>query len=350
MKSKSRNLFILFLVILFIFLLFAVFVLKPSVENKNQQNQQNQNIEKTENLETEQENLDEQIENTENLLKNNEDEQNKEVQNDFSKQKPSAPENSPLYFGNPSGATSDKENKTNYLITKQGYTLSYNSETLIPNLVLWHLDSSDIGESGRADNFRPDETLPKGWYAVKKADYQYTKYGFDRGHVCPSADRTSDEEKNSETFYMTNMIPQAPDLNRIVWKDLEAFERSEALSGKEVYIAAGPNGIGGKSGTGEWTSISIFFKSGTEKDILVPSYCWKILLILENGENDILRVTKDTEIIAVYIPNEQGVQNNGGWQNYVCSVDFIEEKTGFDFFADLPDDIENALEAKVASF
>ncbi len=350
MKPKFKNFLFIFLLILLIVLLFSVFVLKPSNENQNTNNfSQNQTVQ-TENLQTEQNSTEkanaQSLENTESSEKNSTESQNVQVE----KNAPKEAENSALYFGNPSNATSDEKNTTNFLIIKQGYTLSYNSESLIPNWVLWHLDSSDIGESGRADNFRPDETLPKGWYAVKKADYQYTKYGFDRGHVCPSADRTSNAEKNSETFYMTNMIPQAPDLNRIVWKDLEAFERSEALSGKEVYIAAGPDGIGGKSGTGEWSSISIFFKNGSEKNILVPSYCWKILLILDEGKDDFSRVSADTEIIAVYIPNEQGVQNNGGWQNYVCSVDFIEEKTGFDFFTELPDDIENALEAKVASF
>lgn len=342
MKSKSKNHFILFLVILFAVLFVAVFVLKP------EQIQEIRNFFNEQEIQTVQ----------------NEDESYKAPQNDILqtsddlqgvKDVPAAEnaqtswkeaENSPLYFGNPSGATFEVQNKTNYLIVKKGYTLSYNSEKLIPNWVCWHLDSSDIGESGRADNFRPDETLPENWYAVKKADYQYKKYGFDRGHVCPSADRTSDAEKNSETFYMTNMIPQAPDLNRIVWKDLESFERNQTTEGKEVYVAAGPYGTGGKSGTGEWNSILIFKKSG-ELEMSVPSFCWKILLILDEGEQDFSRINEETEIISVFIPNEQGVQNSGGWQNYVCSVDFIEEKTGFDFFAELPDSVENLLEAKV---
>lgn len=257
-------------------------------------------------------------------------------------------ENLPLLFGNPSNAVKEISEKNNYLIEKKGYTLSYNASDLIPNWVSWHLCKSDLGESVRADNFRPDETLPVEWYAVKKADYQFKKYGFDRGHVCPSADRTFDSALNSETFYMTNMIPQAPDLNRNVWKDLESFERSLVLEGNEVYITAGPFGTGGSSSTGTWNEIPLL-SNGEENglSIKVPACCWKIILILDDGENDFSRVNENTSIIAVFMPNIQGIQLSGGWENFLVSVDYIEEKTGYDFFALLPDEIEDAIEAKV---
>lgn len=254
-------------------------------------------------------------------------------------------ENSSLYFGNPTGAVKDVNVRTNYLIEHPQFTMSYNADKYIPNWVSWHLDLGDIGESERADNFRPDETLPEGWYGVKKADYQYTKYGFDRGHVCPSADRTSSDENNSMTFLMTNMIPQSPDCNRVIWKDFEAFERDFAKNGKEVYIIAGPDGIGGTSGTGTWDYIEM--KNGGK--IEVPAYCWKVLLILDAGDDDINRVTTETEVIALYMPNAMGMGKTGSWEQYLCSVDYIEEKTGYDFLAPIPDEIEDILEAKVYS-
>lgn len=250
-------------------------------------------------------------------------------------------ENSPLYFGNPSKCELTEEE--DYILEKNEYTLSYNSQKLIPNWVSWHLSSSDIGESGRANDFRPDFTLPEKFYAVKKSDYQYVKYGFDRGHVCPSADRSASKESNSVTFLMTNMIPQSPDLNRIVWKDFEAFERALSLEGNELYIIAGGEGKGGESEKGYFESIPLV--NGLE--IQVPSHCWKILLILPAGENDFSRVTSETEIISVWMPNKQGIQNGAIWKNYLCSVDFIEEKTGLDFFSRLPDEIEDILEAKI---
>lgn len=148
---------------------------------------------------------------------------------------------------------------------------------------------------------------------------------------------------------MTNMIPQSPDLNRIVWKDLESYERELARQGNELYIIAGQSGTGGTSATGTFTEIPLLSQSGAGKSITVPAYCWKILLVLPDGENDFSRVTAQTTIIAVYMPNIQGLQHKGSWQHYLCSVDYIEEQTGCNFFHLLPDDIEDLLEAKVFS-
>lgn len=263
---------------------------------------------------------------------------------------PGGAENSALYFGNPSGAVADISVAANYLIEHPQYTMSYNAEKYIPNWVSWHLEVSDIGASERADDFRPDSSVPSGYYAVKKSDYQYTKYGFDRGHVCPSADRTATNENNSMTFLMTNMIPQSPDCNRVVWKDFEAYERELARNGKEVYIVAGPDGVGGTSGTGTWESIDMLTGGKPNgKKITVPAYCWKIVLVLDEGEDDISRVTEDTTVIAVYMPNAMGIGKNGSWEQYLVSVDYIEEKTGYDFLAPIPDSIENVIEAKVYS-
>lgn len=271
-------------------------------------------------------------------------------------------ENDPMFFGNPSGAIlfneqniplETSEDAKSIIFVKPQFTLSYNAQKLIPNWVMWHLSKDDFGGAERGDDFRPDDSLPSSWYAVKKADYQYKKYGFDRGHVCPSADRTKTQTDNSNTFYMTNMIPQAPDCNRVLWKDLESYERRLAEQGHELYIAAGPYGTGGQSSTGEWNSIVLTSKNnnGAAREIEVPAYCWKVILVLEEGSNDFSRVTKDTPVIAVYMPNRQGIaiinDKKVGWNEYLTTVDFIEEKTKYDFFANLPDDIEDAIESKV---
>ena len=78
-------------------------------------------------------------------------------------------ENNPLYFGNPSDANDDEiTNECNFLLEKQGYTVSYNNNTLCPNWVAWHLTKDDLGESTRSDKFISDKSLPQKWYAVKK--------------------------------------------------------------------------------------------------------------------------------------------------------------------------------------
>ena len=256
-------------------------------------------------------------------------------------------EDTPLYFGNPTDALADVSANTNYLMVKPQYTLSYNTDTLCPNWVAWHLDSQNMGEADRSDDFRPDTDLPSGWYGVKKADYQYNKYGFDRGHVCPSADRTATKEDNSMTFLMTNMVPQTPDNNRVIWMHFETFERQLVTAGNEVYIIAGPYGTGGTSQKGTFDNIPITLKSGEVLYMNVPAYTWKVLIAIPSGEDDLERIGETATAIAINVPNNTGMQKTGDWEQFLCSIDDIEELTGYDFFELLPDNVEDVLEKMV---
>lgn len=257
-------------------------------------------------------------------------------------------ENNPLYFGNPSDAVGKKNYSSNYLMEKKQYTLSYNNDTLCPNWVAWHLNSKDFGDADRSNDFRADEDLPSDWYWVKKADYQYNEYGFDRGHVCPSADRTATLEDNSMTFLMSNMVPQSPDNNRVIWMHFENYERELVGTGKEAYIIAGPYGTGGQGENGKtFDYIDVTTKSGDKLKMNVPAYTWKVLILLDNGKNDISRINENTTVIAINVPNKMGIAKDGDWEQYLTSIDEIESLTGYDFFELLPDDIEDALEEKV---
>lgn len=257
-------------------------------------------------------------------------------------------ENTGLYLGNPSDAVASTSYGTNYLMEKPQFTISYNNEKFIPNWVAWHLQTSDIGDADREDDFRPDDELPDGWYGIKKADYQYPKYGFDRGHVCPSADRTATQDDNSMTFLMTNMVPQAPDSNRVVWRLLEEYERDLALEGNELYIIAGVHGVGGSSEKGSFDSVEIKLKGGDIINMEVPAYTWKVLVCFPEGKNDLERISTDATVIAVMIPNQDNVHKDATWETYKTTIDEIEAATGYDFFELLPDNVENVLEARAS--
>ena len=261
-------------------------------------------------------------------------------------------ENGSLYLGNPSRAESNVEACfDNFLTIKNGYALSYNNSKLIPNWVSWHLEESDLGDVKRKNDFRADTDLPEKWYAVKggretashktasESDYRFSIYGFDRGHMCPAGDRTKNGDLNSETFLMTNMVPQSPKNNRHTWRLLEEACRRFAKNGKELYIICGPAGRGGTSQKGFFESIPAG-ESGFA--IEVPAYTWKAVLVLERGENDLLRIDKNTFVIAVCVPNTEDCTLP--WYEYTVSIRELEVLTGYDFFSALPDDTENFLE------
>ncbi|MBD0373371.1 MAG: DNA/RNA non-specific endonuclease [Pyrinomonadaceae bacterium] len=246
-----------------------------------------------------------------------------------------------LLMGNPSGATTDINNPNNYLMEKTQYVLSYSRDRGTPNWVSWHLDSSWItGVADRQDDYRADTSLPSGWYQVQGSDYDFNNTGFQRGHMCPSGDRTSSVADNSATFLMTNFIPQSPDNNQGPWEKLETELRNIVRAGNEVYIISGPYGVGGQGEKGGITNTI------TNGHVTVPQKTWKVALVLPVGDNDISRVTASTRAIAVIMPNTQGIRNDP-WQKYLVSVDQVEALTGYNFFSNVPQNIQAAIESKV---
>ena len=266
----------------------------------------------------------------------------------------STAENSALYFGNPSDATSDSTQTENYLINRSTYSLSYNETDHIPNWVAWHLESSDLGSVSRSTEFFEDTSLPSNFTVISPSDYQYSTYGFERGHMCPSGDRTDTEENNESTFYMTNMVPQSPNNNEKVWMYLENYERNLALAGNELYIVCGPSKeSGGTTAKGTYTQIEVATKSTA---IRVPAYTWKVLLILPQETNDLSRVQNgEAKMIAVKMPNTTSCLSNAtanstyteeeSWKYYITTADQIESETGLNLFSLLPNEIETALES-----
>jgi endonuclease G, mitochondrial len=236
-----------------------------------------------------------------------------------------------LRFGNPSDATKNAQtNGNNWLIERPQYALSYNNAKLTPNWVSWQLNSTWIGTTPRPDDFRPDPDLPSNWYKVTPADY--ARSGYDRGHMTPSADRDNTPENVSSTYLMTNIVPQTPDNNRGPWVRLEEYCRKQVELGKELQIIAGVYGNKGSIGK-------------TQK-ITVPETVWKVVLIMDKSGLSPNDIGPKTKVIAIEIPNEQGIKTEG-WGKYLVTVDSIEAKTGFDLLNALPVDVQAKLESKI---
>lgn len=235
-----------------------------------------------------------------------------------------------LTLGNPSNAVTNITNEKNYLMEKPQYALSYNNINKTPNWVSWQLNRSWLGNTQRQNDFRPDDTLPSGWYRVTPTDY--INSGYDKGHMAPSADRTRNETDNSATFLMTNIIPQAPDDNRGPWEQLEAYSRDLANQGKELYIISGGSG-----------------QKGQLKDkIYIPARTWKIIVVLDKPAQGISGVTSRTRAIAVDIPNAPGIKENT-WKTYRTTIRKIEAATGYNFLSNVPKSIQNVIENRVDS-
>lgn len=204
------------------------------------------------------------------------------------------------------------------IIHHTGYAVSYNESLRLPNWVAYELTRQETqGNAKRTNRFITDPRV-KGAIATN-ADY--TRSGFDKGHMAPAADMKWSNTAMKESFYFSNMCPQHPELNRRRWKDLEEKIRDWAIADSAIIIVCGPI----VEGTPQ--------KIGKNK-ITVPQKFFKVILS---------PYTSSPKAIGFLFNNERSV---APLATYSVSVDSIEKLTGMDFFAPLPDELEDKIEAQ----
>lgn len=208
--------------------------------------------------------------------------------------------------------------KNEIVLHRTGYTVSYNVYYKNPNWVAWELTREETkGETDRYDKFMPDPDLPEPRVVHK----DYTRSGYDRGHMAPAADMKWSKQAMIESFYMSNICPQVGNLNRGDWNDLEELCRDWAEKYGRIYIACGPI-FDSKSP-----------KRIGEHKVAVPDRFFKVILIY-NRKNPIAM-----GFIFKNIARSQDIEK------YMVTVDSVENVTGMDFFSKLPDDVENRIES-----
>jgi len=218
------------------------------------------------------------------------------------------------------GAVSDTLLPTNnrgVTIKHTYYTLSYSSNDKQAEWVAYSLTPMLInGSQKRASKFKADPLItdPVG-------PSSYTKSGYDRGHLCPAADMKLSDVSMNESFYMSNMSPQAPSFNRGIWSKLEDKVRDWALQKNGVYVVTGP-----------LLNKSCGFVA---RSITVPCAYYKIIF---------KQTSKGVEAIAFMLPN---AGSSLPLKEFVISIDELEALTGIDFFAALPDKEEEKFESRV---
>lgn len=235
-----------------------------------------------------------------------------------------------MQLGNPSGATANTNNHTHYLVQRPALAFDYNDSNGVPNWVSWDLTASDSGSVTRSQNFYVDTNLPPNFTWVGTGDYAGS--GYDRGHMCPSADRTDVVSNNLAVFYMSNIVPQTSENNSGVWAQFESYCRSLSESSNEVLITCGPSGFDGSR-----------LPSGKAA---IPSNVWKTVVVVPNGPGTALsRLTVSNRVISIRVPNTTTVTTP--WQQYITTARAIEEETGFSFFSAVPGPIASAYRARI---
>jgi endonuclease G, mitochondrial len=235
-------------------------------------------------------------------------------------------------LGFPGAALGTIDSVTAYLSVKPQYVLSYDGARRVPNWVSWELNAAWLGAVARQNDFRPDDTLPDEIPQAQLSDYAGS--GWDRGHFCPSGDRTATVDDNRSTFYLTNMVPQADSANGGPWAQLENYLRHLAATGKELSVVAG--GVFG----GETKTIG----AGA---VAIPSATFKVVVVLDRPDQGIGDVTSQTRVISVVIPNETSVSRSADWRSFRVRPRDVEMATGLRLFADVPHEVREVLVDRV---
>lgn len=207
------------------------------------------------------------------------------------------------------------------VLTNIGYVVGYDETKRDPLWVCYRLFKvNDLNAPPRPQKFEPDSRT-----TARSISHDYTGTGYDRGHMAPNFAIAVcyGNAAQLETFLMSNIIPQRPNLNRKVWMYLEQKEiREYAQAFKSIFVITGP----------------IFDVSGARfsPGEIIPSACYKIMLETENN---------CIKMQAFIMP--QTVEGNERLETFLTSVADIEKRTGLDFFPDLDADLQAKLEAQV---
>jgi endonuclease G, mitochondrial len=152
--------------------------------------------------------------------------------------------------------------------------------------------------------------------------------------MCPSADRTLNVTDNSNTFYLSNMLPQAANNNQGPWEQLESYSRTLATSGKELFIISGP------IYSGTTTTIG--------NGVAVPTSTWKVITVLNSVGQGAANVSTSTRVIAVIMPNNDSkISKSADWHNYRVTTRSIEQQTGLNIMSDVAQSVQDVIETKV---
>lgn len=208
-----------------------------------------------------------------------------------------------------------------HVVVYDGFTSSYNHTTLIPDWVAYELLETELNGEYRtkSSNFSRDPDL-EGRQASRE---DYSRSGWDRGHMAPKADMRWSSAAYWQSHYFTNICPQNHEFNAGDWNKLEKKVRKWAEQYGRVWVVCGPIFT-----THEYGTIGA-------AAVHVPDQFFKALLVEDDGRY---------AAIAYVMPN---YNRRRPLAEYACTVDSLESLIGRDLFPGLEDSVENAVEREI---
>lgn len=206
------------------------------------------------------------------------------------------------------------------ILKREGYTVSYNTTEKQPNYVTWTLTPARTnGEAQRCKTFFQDPELTDDERSTLD---DYRSSGYDRGHMCPAGDNKWSQTAMIESFYLSNICPQKHTLNGGDWRVLEEACRKWTCNRNEnIHIVCGP-------------IFSPDQRKRINKRVRIPSHFFKALLCTDKGKE------KGIGFIFKNDTSDQPLEQQ------TCTIDHIEELTGYDLFATLNKTLQQKLESQ----
>ena len=208
------------------------------------------------------------------------------------------------------------------IIVHEGFTVGYDSGTLLPDWVAYELTESEVdGTVPRSDNFGMDPDY--GFKRRQAMREDYSRSGWDKGHMAPAADMKWSAKAMTESFYLTNICPQNHTLNEDSWLVLEKKARAVAKKYGRVWIICGPVITDNRYGT-----IG-------EREVCIPDAFFKAFLVQDGG---------GYHSIAFLYANEARHQT---MKETAMTVNQLEELIGKDLYCNLSRGIQESVEEEL---
>lgn len=212
----------------------------------------------------------------------------------------------------------------------RNYSMLYDGENKLALWVAYPLCSAYIGSQDRTNAWGYDPKIPASMQPVIFRAYGANGYeGYDRGHQIPSASRTATYATNAATFYFSNMTAQNSSLNQGIWAKLETLVRGYTSTCDTLYVVTGA-----VVKTDQDQTIT-YIKDNNGNNVAIPKGYFKVLMkyVKSSGTYSCIAFWFDNKSYSDVTPSSSNAQTLG----------WIEQKTGFSFFENLPADVKSSL-------